>query len=448
MTAEERSRKLLTEPVGPTLLRLAGPTAIGIFAILLFNVVDTYWVGRLGHRELAAMSFTFPVTFVVMNICIGLGIGLMAAVARAFGSGDRADGVRLTSDGLLLAVLVVAVVSMAGLWLHDPIFRALGASEDLLPRIREYMTPWFVGVVMLAIPMVGNSATRATGDTKTPGFIMLGAGLVNSVLDPLFIFGWGPFPRLELFGAALSTVLSWAAAMAAAFWMLGVRDRMLSLKLPRVADVLNSWRRILYVGLPTAATQLLVPVSAAVLTRLVSSYGESAVAAFGVGQRVESLALIGIMALCSSVAPFAGQNMGAQRMDRVREALGFGARATTVWGIGVALLLALFARPIAHAFSDAEAVRTIATRYFYVVPLSYAGYGAAMLANSALAGISRPAAAATLTLGRLFGLTLPLAWLGARSAGPIGMFLGMAAANVLSGVVSLGLTRRTLSLEA
>ena len=172
---------ILRGPVGATLIRLAIPMMFGIVSILLFQVVDTFYIGRLGTRELAAISFTFPVVFVVMSAAIGLAVGTTAVISKAIGEGDRHRVKRLTTDGLALAVVVVTALGFAGLAAMRPIFRLMGAGPELMPLIEQYMTIWFVGVGLLVIPMVGNAAIRATGDTKTPSIIMAISGGVNAI---------------------------------------------------------------------------------------------------------------------------------------------------------------------------------------------------------------------------------------------------------------------------
>lgn len=314
---------MLKGPIGPTLLQLAAPMVMGIAAIILFNVVDTFYVGQLGATQLAAMSYTFPVGLILMSISMGLSIGTTSTIARAIGVGDEQRVKRLTTDGLILSWLFVTLMAGLGLLTIDPLFRLVGASEALLPLIRQYMVPWYLGVGFLVIPMVGNGAIRATGDTKTPSVVMMIAGLVNMVMDPLLIFGLGPFPRLELQGAALATVISWFITFFAAFYVLIRREKMIAFERPTLKDVLTSWKQILHVGLPAAGNNILVPISAAVITRWVSSYGDTAVAAFGVGSRLESLALIGISAMSTAVTPFVGQNFGAHQCERIRAGLRF-----------------------------------------------------------------------------------------------------------------------------
>jgi len=442
----ERQQAILAGPIGPTMLQMAWPMLIGIAAIVLFNVVDTFWVGQLGATELAAMSFTFPVVMIVFSVAMGIGIGATAVIARALGHGDEQQVRRLTTDALLLANTSVILVAVLGLVTIDPLFRAMGAPDALLPLIRQYMVPWYLGVGLLVIPMVGNSAIRATGDTKTPSYIMLVAGLVNAVLDPFLIFGWGFFPKLGLTGAALSTVASYAGAFVVALWVLVRRERLITFEWPAMADVLDSWRRILHIGLPAGATNMLGPVSAGLLTRMVADYGELPVAAWGVGTRIEGLATIGIGALSTAVTPFIGQNFGAGNCDRIRRSMRFAIGAVLVWGFGAAAVLALGAGPIASLFNDEPEVVTWAALYLMVIPISYGMLGVAQVIGTSLNALNRPLKASGLVVTRLLVLAVPLAWLGSELGGLTGLFAGIAAANILIGVVALAVVYRQLAV--
>jgi putative MATE family efflux protein len=304
----------------------------------------------------------------------------------------------------------------------------------------------YAGIGFLVIPIVGNSAIRATGDTKTPAIIMMVAGLVNIALDPLLIFGIGPFPRLELEGAAIATVISWALTFVAAFWFLGRRLKMLEWSIPRPREVWASWKAILYVGVPAAATQVLVPVAAGIITRIVATFGTTAVAAFGVGTRVEALAMIGVFSLGAALAPFIGQNYGARNCDRLRKAIRFCAVASLVFGFGFFLVFAALARPIALLFSDQEPVVSIIVKYLRIMPIGYAFHGFALLVISSFNALNRPITSAFLNFSRLFVFGIPLALLGARYVGVSGVFIGVVVANFLVGVVAFAAVRKFLSV--
>lgn len=442
MNSKEPDRRLLEDPVLPTLWRLALPMVLGIAAIVVFNVVDTFWVGRLGPDALAAMSFTFPVVMVVMGLAIGVSVGATAVIARAIGAAEQEAVRRLTTDALLLALLLVTAVAGLGIVTLDPLFRALGAEERILPLIADYMIPWYLGVGLLVIPMVGNGAIRATGDTRTPSVVMVIAGLTNAVLDPVLIFGLGPIPAMGLRGAALATVGSYSLAMIAAVYLLGVRLRMLSW--PSLATLIPSWRRILKVGLPAAATFLIAPVATGVLTRLVASHGPEAVAGFGVGTRIESLALIPIGALSTAVTPFVAQNLGAGLCARIRSAMRVCVGAAGVVGLASALLLALGARPLGAVFNADSEVIAATAAYLWIVPISYAGLGAAQLMGSCFNALDRPLRATLLVTVRLVVLAVPLAILGSSLAGLRGLFGGITTANLLVGALALWLVRRQI----
>jgi len=440
-------RNLLEGPVGRTVIDLAIPMVFGMAAVILFNVVDTFYVGRLGARQLAAMSFTFPVAFLVMSIAMGMGVGVTSVISRAIGAGDRERVRRLTSDGLFLANAVVVVVAATGLATIGPLFRAIGAGDDIILLIRSYMVPWYAGVGFLVIPMVGNSAIRATGDTRTPSIVMIIAGGVNVVLDPLLIFGIGPFPRLELQGAAVATLIAYAVTFFAAFWILARREHMLDFSRRAPSAVLRSWREILYVAAPATGTQMLVPLAGGVLTRVVSAHGAEAVAGYGVGTRVEALSLIGVHALFSGLTPFVGQNYGAGQTARVREAIGFALKVCVAYGLGVAVVLALTARGIGAIFNEEPEVITTVAHYLRIVPVTYALFGALLVACASFNAMNHPLRSALLVSLRLFGLAVPLALAGSAAAGPAGIFAGIAVANVLSGTAAVAAMRRFLGAD-
>lgn len=423
--------------MGPLLVRKAIPMLVGIASVLLFNVVDTIFVGQLGPVALAAMSFTFPVTFIVLSLTMGMGIGATAVIATAVGEGALGRVRRLTTDALALALAAVVVTAGVGLWVQEPLFRALGAGPEHLPLILDYMTLWWGVVGFLVIPMVGNAAIRATGDMTTPSMIMIASGLVNLALDPLLIFGIGPFPRLELVGAALATGIAWMVSLSLALWVLAGREKMIEPRLPPLPNLLASWYGILRVAVPAAAANVMTPVAGAALTRLAASHGTAAVAAWGVGTRVEGLATVGIMALSTALTPFTGQNLGAGRRDRVKAAFRFAVRAALAWGIGVSALLALVAPMLAAAFNADPEVRRWIVRYLWVVPLSFAPLGVVHAVSSLSNGAQRSSVGAGLSVVRLFVCSVPCALIGSAVNGMAGMLIGVAVGNALAGGAGL-----------
>jgi putative MATE family efflux protein len=441
---DEKQKQLLTGPVGPTLLRMAFPMMVGIAAVIFFNIVDTFWVGQLGGDELAAMAFTFPVVMVVSNLTIGLSIGATAAIARAIGEGHKDKVRRLTTHALILALLVVIAVCALGLVTFEPLFRALGASEDILVLIGDYMIPWYWGVGLLVVPMLGNGAIRATGDMKTPAIVMMCAGFVNAGLDPILIFGWGPVPKLGLTGAAIATIASYGIAMAVMSYILIRREKMITFEVPSWKQLRASWGAILLVGIPAAGTNLLTPLAAGALTRIVSSHGDTAVAAYGVGTRIESLSMIGVFAMTAAITTFVGQNHGAKNGQRVMDTFYFVTKGSAIWGGGIAILLYFLSGPIARVFNEDPVIIEQTMLYLRIVPLSYIAFGIAMLVASMFNALNMPLKATGLAALRLVVLAVPLAWVGSSLFGLVGLFGGIVAANVVMGLVAFVYARSTI----
>jgi len=420
------------------------PMIFGMVGMVAFNLVDTFFVGQLGTQELAALSFTFPIIMVIGSLAMGIGVGSSAVISKAIGRGDHHMVQRLTTDSLILSLIMVAFFVLIGMLTIEPLFRLLGATPDIIPLIREYMIIWYPGVLFLIIPMVGNNAIRATGDTKTPSVIMLVAVFVNIVLDPILIFGLGPFPMLGLTGAAIATVLSRAITLIVAIWVLYYRDRMITFDIPPLKTIIDSWKSIMYIGLPVAATRLLSPIAMGVIIALIATYGHEAVAAFGVGIRIEFLAMTVIFALSTVIGPFVGQNLGAGRYDRVKLGVKYSNGFSFIWGVVMFVLLAVTARPVASIFNDDPVVISIIMLYLWMVPIGYALFGVFQISTITLNVLNKPVHAAILMVIQMFVLYIPLAYVGSYLFGLPGIFGAIVLAYSLSGIASHFVIKRVL----
>lgn len=440
-----RQARLIEGPIAQTLVKLTLPMLVGIFSMIAFNLVDAFFLGRLGAEALAAISFTFPVVMAIGSIALGLGIGAAALVSRAIGAEDDEQVRRLTTDSLALALVLVGAFIVFGLLTIEPVFRMLGADETTLPLVRQYMVIWYPGMIFVVVPMVGNNAIRATGDTKTPSLIMLAAVLVNVVLDPILIFGLGPAPALGIQGAAIATVVSRASTLVIAIWVLYFREKMITLQPPPIRVALSSWGRLLYIGLPAAASNMILPLGLGIITAMVAVYGQEAVAGLGVASRVEMFALAMIMALSSVLGPFTGQNWGAGRLDRVKDGIRISQQFAMVWGVATFALLILFARPLAVLFNDSPDVIGTIVLYLTFVPISYGFFGVLQLSNTALNTLNRPLHAGALMALRMFVVYVPLAYAGSRLFGIQGIFGAAVIANIVAGAAAYLWLRRVLS---
>jgi putative MATE family efflux protein len=217
--------EMLNGKISEVILRLAIPMIFGILSLVTFNLADTFFIGRLGKEQLAAVSFTFPVVLIINSISLGLGMGASSVVSRAAGENNYKKVRCVGTDSIILGFIFALITAFLGIKFIDEIFSLLGAEKKMLNYISEYMTIWFLGVPFVVIPMVGNNIIRALGDTKVPSIIMTISALINVVLDPLLIFGIGPFPYMGIRGAALATVFARMTSFTVAFYVLIKRDK-------------------------------------------------------------------------------------------------------------------------------------------------------------------------------------------------------------------------------
>jgi putative MATE family efflux protein len=429
------SADLTTGAVSTQLRRQALPMAMGLVAIISFDAVDLFFVAMLGELPLAAISFTFPVIWFISSIVIGFEAGAASAISRAIGRSDLRGARRQTTDTVALAGIVSLSLCFIGLLTLEPLFRLLGATEELLPLIRQYMEIWYWSAPASAITWTCLAAIRARGNTLLEGKIIVIAALINAILDPIFIFGLFGFPRLEIAGAALATLLSTSVVLVGTLVYLHYGQRIFATPFIAFARIIESWRDMLRVGLPAMLTNAIVPISNGFAVAMIAGFGIDAVAGFGIGVRIEPVALIAFYALSAITSPFMGQNYAAGKLDRLEEARRVIGRFCLVYGLAIAVILGLLAYPLAGWFTDTVAIQKVAANYLWIMVLSYGGYGVVMSVCSAFNGVGYPIPGLIISISRAFLVFLPLAWLGRGLLGLEGIFAAAAASNLLIGLV-------------
>lgn len=427
---------LLKDPVASTLKRMTIPMIYGMILLMTFNLIDTFFVSMLGTQPLAAISFTFPVTFTVISLMIGLGIGTSAVIAKFLGNNDHESAKNSATAALYFAAIVVMSLSFIGYLFTDELFTLLGAKASLLPLIHQYMDIWYLGSVCLIGPMIGNAVLRASGDTKTPSIVMGSAGLINAILDPICIFGFGPVPAMGLEGAAIATFISWLFGLGFVLIILTKQKNLIHTHLIPIKELMNSCRGILKIGLPAAGANMLTPIAAAIMTAIAASYGESVVAGFGVGTRIESIASLVVLALSMTLPPFISQNFGADLMHRVEQAYKTSIKFILFWQVLVYVVLVLAAPWIAGVFAKEQKVADIIVLFMWILPLGYGLQGIVILTNSSFNALHKPIVALILSIIRLFVCYVPLAYLGSYLYGLYGFFIGALLGNLIMALIS------------
>ncbi|WP_148255131.1 MATE family efflux transporter [Aidingimonas lacisalsi] len=414
--------------------------AIGVMALLGMQLIDSAFIARLGTRPLAAQSFTFPLSFLIIGVQVGMGIAIAALISRALGAGEQQRARRQGSMALWLGSLVIAMLAIL-LWLIQvPIFTRLGAGPQSLPLIRAYWGPQLLSAWLGALLYFGYSLFRAHGNTRLPGKLMVATSVVNLCLDPLLIFGIGPWQGMGLPGAAWATALAFTSGLV----ILALRLRGTGWLARRgvLAEVRTSLPDFLGIAGPAMISQLMPPLAQMLAISVVASLGEASVAAWGLASRLETLSLMVVLALTMSLPPWLGRCYGGGDWQRIEQLMYLAARVVIAWQLALGLLMALGAPWVALGLSGSPDVRgDLAILIRFLLP-SYALLGICMIVVSAGNALGWPLRAMLMSGVRLFGCYLPCLWLGARVGGIHGLAAGAAGGNVLAGVLAWRLYRR------
>ncbi len=405
---------LVRDPVPGLVRRIAVPASVGFLFHTLFNVVDTWWAGRISTTAQAALSLSFPVFFLVIALGNGLSTGTTALVGQALGGRRPAEAAHLAAQGLVFGLLCALPLSLAGLAVAPALFASLGASEAYLAACMDYMGPILLGAVLFLSVQQANAGLQALGDTRSNRDFLVGGCLLNLALDPLFIHGLPQvgLPALGVSGIAWATVLVQGLGVLWLLWRLARSGLLRGLSPRDFVPHFGALRAIAGQGLPATINYLTIGAGIYVITWFISGFGRPAVAAYGIGTRVVQIALLPSIGLGLATLSLTAQNMGARRFDRVFEALAAALRGG-LWVMlpGMAAVV-LGAEPLMRLFSDDPGVIAAGTGYLRVEGLALFGYVVLYVHVAALQGAKRPLFAIWLGLFRQIAaplLIFPLA---------------------------------------
>ncbi|WP_420194783.1 MATE family efflux transporter [Marinobacter sp. GH_1] len=431
------------QPQSPSLARqlyqMTWPMLFGVLSLMTFQLTDSAFVGQLGRDPLAALGFTVPMQQLVSGMYVGLGIATTAIISRTLGQGDNLRAQRL--GGLVVTIgASLALILCLSVWLlQTGILNFLGAEDQLRPAIREYWVPWLMSAWLGALLYFGYAVCRANGDTKLPGYMMIATSLLNIVLDPLyiFVFGWG------LPGAAWATITAFGIGALVVFPAL-VKRQWLRFDLLQL-QLAKAIRQLGGIMAPAMVSQLMPPLSAMLATSLVAGFGSAAVAAWGLGTRLEFFSIVVVLALTMSMPPMIGRMLGAGELDNIRKLVRIAVRFVVVWQLVLGLVWLAASGLVSTLFSRDADVQDILLSYLLRVPLSYSGLGVCMLMVSINNALGLPMRALLISTLRLFACYLPLLWLGAQVSGLTGLMSGALVGNLFAGLMAYSLYRQGMT---
>src|SRR6058998_468810 len=373
---------LTTGPITRHLLKTTGFMLVTMLFQTLYFLIDLYWVGRLGTAAVAAVGIAGNLTFIVLALTQMLGVGTTAVISHAVGRKDAPEAVTLFNQAQVLAMVTGALFLVVGLVTRLPYARGMAADAQTAELAAQYLA-WFVPAMALQFGLVAMSAAlRAIGNFKTGMVVGTATVILNMVLAPFLIFGWGTGRPLGVTGAAIATFV---AIMVGSVWLwlyFRPADAYLRFRRADWAPRLNLWASMLKIGLPAGAEFALMAVYLFVVYAISRPFGAAAQAGFGIGMRIIQAGFMPVVALAFSVAPVAGQNFGARLAQRVKDTFKDAAWMAVALMVGFALACHLLPGPMVRVFSKDEGVIAVGTEYLRIISFNYVASGLVFVASS------------------------------------------------------------------
>jgi putative MATE family efflux protein len=400
------------------------------------QVLDTYWVGRLGSAALAAVTISITIRWVLNSLANGLGIGGMAVVARRIGAKDQAAAEHATWQTILLGLSVSLILAVSGTIVARPLLLLLGADAEVLPLGLSYLRISFLGIFTIILVFAINSMLRGAGEARLAMQVLILTTVVTVVLEPLLIFGFGPLPATGVAGSAWAMILGYGAGLALQLVVLLRGRRRLRISLHDLRPDFPLMGRIVRIALPSTVQMALRSSSRLIIVGLVGAYGTYATAGYGVANRMLLIALIPCFGLGNSAGTLVGQNLGARQPGRAERSAWWVSGYSAIYMAVAAILLTISAPALIAFFDPTPQVVAFGTECIRIVAWSMIASAMGVVLARGFDGAGNTVPAMTINLITLWGMELPLAyglsrWLG---LGATGVFWGRALANLANGL--------------
>jgi len=436
---QDYSEEILKGRMTRTILLLSIPTIISNVFQITYNLVDTFYVGRLGPDAIAAITLGFPFLFLIFAIGIGVSIGITSMVARLLGAGKVKSAGEIASHGIILALLMTVVMMGIGFITLEGLVRGLGASEEVKSMTWDYVSIILFGTGFVFINLACSGIIRAEGNMVVPMYALIGGTVLNIVLDPIFIYGWFGFPRLEVAGAALATVISQAAVMSIVVLYLVFGNSRVRIHLTRLKDRGMAIKAILKVGLPSTVMHVMISTGIFLWAALAAGISDESLAALGLGFRINSVAMFPALGINVAIITIVGQNVGAGQFDRVRAAVRQGVWMVAIYMVIVSIIYNIRPDFWISIFTNDSTVIEQGSLFLRIVTPATIFVSITIVISGAFQGAGNAVPPMIIMATRMIVVAAPLAYIlmYPLGMGIVGLWIGIAAGNLFSAIVSI-----------
>ncbi|WP_408954342.1 MATE family efflux transporter [Natroniella sp. ANB-PHB2] len=401
-------KNLTNKKILITLLALSYPIIIGDAMHLMYNLADTFWVGRLGAEYLAAISLSFPLIFFIFSFAGGFSVAGMTLISQYIGAENQKMANLAAGQVLVLSVVISVFFSGVGLISGEELLQIMGPEAEVLKPAWEYFRIIMWGIPLVFVYFVFSSALQGIGDTKTPMKLKLITVLINIILDPFLIFGWFLFPELGIKGAAIATIFSRFIGAIIGMYLLFTGKKGIKLKLDYLKPDKEMVKQIIKVGFPAAIGMSALSLAMAVMTSIVTAFGTYTLAAWGIANRITSVIRMPAQGMGRATGVLIGQFLGADKPDEAGVTAWLGAGITFGFQILVAILILFVAPCLIMLFTENQNVIEIGSYYLKIAGFAFAFLGVQQVLSESLKGAGNTVEQMLFRILTLWILQIPL----------------------------------------
>lgn len=430
--------KLIEGSIWKSLLVLSIPMVFANLLQTAYQLVDTFWVGRLGTNAMAAVSISFPIMFLIFSLSGGIFIAGTVFVAQFKGKNDIESTNHIASQTLLMALFLSIVLGSTAYIFSPYLIKLMGADINVFLSAVSYVRISFLGMFFLFSYVVFQSLMRGIGEVKTPLYVVLFTVILNIILDPLFIFGYGFIPKLAVSGAALATIISQGISAFIGLGILFFGKYDLKIRIKDLKPDLLIIKKMFLIGLPASIEQSTRAISLIIMTFLVSNFGTITIASYGIGMRVFSFVIIPAVGLAMATSTLVGQNIGASKIQRAEKIVKVSVIASTLILFIVSLFVFFFARNIASFFIPDE-LDTIkqSSVFLKIIAFSFPFLAIQQILGAAFKGSGNTRLSMMISIIPLWIFQFPLAYVLSKysSMGQVGIWVAILISNFVSALL-------------